>query len=245
MLLALLLAQALPATAPVNAPSRTERLDAALSAKDYVTVGSTLRSANRPEEVRSDLNWLKARLFEGSSAFVAMMYAQELWAMAEQLPPAAADQVRQTAAFALLHAYGATTTDGARCADVSAPQHRRDQIAALVPGLWTYVARLPAPTREKLVAAALLLDARTAARRQATGDEAFMCRDGMDEAIYNLRHGTVRERQTPRGQIGRTMITSGDGRYEPKLVNEARSAMAAARAKLPELLRRNLGLSVP
>jgi hypothetical protein len=218
------------------------QLSGLAAAKDYSGLGRMIGNPASTADVLTDLDWLKARLLKGDSAFIAMLYAKLLWSVAQRSPKEApkeeADQLRQTAAMTLFYAVAAIAVDGTRCGDPSAPAHRRDQLMSLEPGIWSFFAALPPPHRQRILDLAVLLEQRTAARRDVQGDVEFLCRGGMEEMSYNLQHGTVREVPTPPGAIGRTMETTGDGNYRPSVQKEEawRPRAREARARVAAIL---------
>jgi hypothetical protein len=218
------------AVSPAHQPAELDRL---LAAKDYVTLGRTIRDVSRQADLRSDLDWLQARMIEGNSAFVSMLYSRLLWNAATGLPEDVKRPLRQTAVMATLYALAQIEVDGTRCGDGSAPAHRVDQLMAWNPEIWPFAAALAPAERDMIVKVAIQIEARTAARREAAGDVAFLCRAGLEETQYNLAHGTQREVPSPSG-IGRTIELAGDGKYVPSQRPEAdwRRDSAAARAKL-------------
>lgn len=233
---AALLATTQPAGPPqeVSADHQPARLDALLAAEDYVTLGRTIREVSRQPDLRSDLDWLRARMLEGRSAFVTMLYSRLLWAAAGGLPEYERGQMRQTAAMTTLYAYGAIRIDGTRCGDRSAPMRRAEQLMGWNPEIWPFLAALPPREREQVLMVAVAIEARTAARRDAAGDTAFLCRGGLEETQYNLAHGSARQVPTPPGGIGTTIELSGDGRYRPSETpeTERRGRAAELRAAL-------------
>ncbi|HEV2817398.1 MAG TPA: hypothetical protein VGW40_09300 [Allosphingosinicella sp.] len=226
-----------PAAAPqpVSAEHQPARLDALLAAKDYSTLGRTIQQVSRQPDLVSDLDWLRARMLEGNSAFVTMLYSRLLWVAAGGLPETERDLMRQTAAMTTLYAHAAIEIDGARCGDPSAPSRRAEQLMTWNPEIWPFLRALPAETREQAVAIAVAIEARTAARRDAAGDVDFLCRYGLEETRYNLEHGTSREVPTPPGGIGTTIELTGDGGYRPseRPESERRARAAELRAALP------------
>jgi hypothetical protein len=108
------------------------------------------------------------------------------------------------------------------------------------PEIWRFAATLTPSERSTIARLAAAIEARTAARRDAQGDIDFLCRAGMEETAYNLRHGTQKEAPPLPGQLGRRIILSGDGKYVPSRRPEAewQKDAAAVRAGLPAELAR-------
>ena len=190
-------------------------LEAVLATKDYKKLGATILSVSRPEDLRSDLDWLKDKMMSGQTAWVTMLYARLLWSASENLAPETQSQLKQTAAMATLYAYAAIQIDGERCGDRSAPAHRLQQLMAWNPDIWPFIGSLPEADRSMIVKLVPLLERRTAARRDEQGDVEFLCRSGLEETSYNLQHGGSREVAARPGQIGRQIELYGDGKYKP------------------------------
>jgi hypothetical protein len=241
------------ATAPddprVSDEHQPAALDRLLAAHDYTGLVARVGGVRRQADAVADLNWLKARLVEGNSAFVAMLYSRLLWVASAEMPDQPKSELRQTALMAAAYALAAIRVDGTRCGDRTAPGRRIDQLMTeWNPEIWRYPATLTAEQRANVVKVALAIEARTASRRAAIGDVDFLCRAGMEETTYNLAHGTRKEVPTAPGRIGRTIELTGDGRYVPSQRPEAewRKDSEAARDRLPTDLARLLeGLSGP
>jgi len=235
LLVAALLAVSIPASAQVAPAHQPAALDALLAAKDYRALTTTIRSGSTQEEVKSDLDWLRAKLMSGESAIVSMLYARLLWDSSGELPAEPKSKLRQTAAFAILYAFATIQIDGARCGDQTAPGHRTAQLVEMIPDLQAFVAGLSKEERNAIVAAVVEIEQFTAARRDQQGDVTLLCSGGMEEIAYNLDHGSTREMPEKPGGF-RHIEVSGDGKYKPSERPEAEWKPEAARerAKLPE-----------
>lgn len=218
----------------VSAEHQPARLDRLLEAKDYAALGDTIAGVTSAIDMASDLDWLKAQMLEGNSAFISMLYARQLWILANHLPAEKAVPVKRTAAMATVYAYAAITVDGVRCGDRSAPSRRAEQLMTWIP-IWPFIRSLSAEERQALTQIVVALESRTAAQRGASGDVDFLCRNGLEEMRYNMEHGTAREVPTPAGGIGRTVELYGDGNYEPSVRPESewRPEAMEARSSLP------------
>jgi hypothetical protein len=151
-LVSALVAAASPAAGQAPKPSlaepgaeRAARLSALLAAEDYMTLGRMIREPITEADVRIDLDWLKDRLLEGNSAWIAMLYAKLLWSVSDRSPPEAAGGLRQTAVMASLYAYAAIGIDGARCGDRSAPSNRLDQLMGWEGRIWPFLTEMTWP----------------------------------------------------------------------------------------------------
>ncbi|HEX8580105.1 MAG TPA: hypothetical protein VF655_11000 [Allosphingosinicella sp.] len=216
---------------PEHAPAELDRL---LAEHDYLTLGARIREVSRQADLVSDLDWLKNRTIEGNSAFVAMLYSRLLWGASEQMPEAPKREWRTTAAMMTLYAQAAINIDGARCGDRSAPAHRGEQLLGWNREVWPFIASLTPEEQRTLVEVAVMVEQKTAPRRDAAGDLDFLCRGGLEETQYNLTHGSAREVPKTPGTIGRQIVLSGDGKYKPSERPEAewRAEASAKRAKL-------------
>ncbi|HEY0087097.1 MAG TPA: hypothetical protein VGB65_14460 [Allosphingosinicella sp.] len=217
---------------PEHAPAV---LDALLAARDYMTLGKRIGEVSRQPDLVSDLAWLRDRTIEGNSAFVAMLYSRLLWTAAEGLPEEPQREWRETAAMMTLYAQAAIMVDGQRCGDRSAPANRSQQLLEWNPEIWPFIGSLKAEERKRLVDVAVLVEGKTAARRDALGDVDFLCRGGMEEIQYNLIHGTSREEAPRPGVIGRQIVLAGDGKYKPSERPQAEWTAGAAKMR-PTLL---------
>ncbi|HEY0026375.1 MAG TPA: hypothetical protein VGC35_00740 [Allosphingosinicella sp.] len=213
---------------PEHAPAA---LDALLAARDYMTLGKRIGEVSRQPDLVSDLAWLRDRTLEGNSAFVAMLYSRLLWTAAGGLPEEPQRDWRQTAATMTLYAQAAIMVDGQRCGDRSAPANRSQQLLGWNREIWPFIGSLGAEERQRLVDLAVLLEARTAARRDAAGDVDFLCRGGMEEIQYNLVHGTSREEAPRPGVFGRQIVLEGDGKYKPSERPQAEWSGGAAKVR--------------
>lgn len=248
--LALAVAAASPAAAaqaPAPPPAaqggeRAARLSALLAAQDLMTLGRMIREPVTEADVRTDLDWLKDRLMEGNSAWIAMLYAKLLWSVADRSPPEAAGELRQTAVMAALYAYAAIGIDGARCGDRSAPSNRLNQLIGWEIGIWAFLTEMTPEHRQRAINLAVLIEERTRARRDSKGDVEFLCRAGMEEMSYNMAHGTMREIEAKPGQFGRQIVVDGDGKYRPSVREdkvwrpEAQAARSSLRARIAKLV---------
>lgn len=229
------------AEAPPANPTRDQQyaiLDKALAQKDYDAISATVREPRTEQMLWANLDWLSQRWREGETALLPILYATSLWQVAEGLPVERRSEVRGTAAAALIYSYAVTFVDGSRCGDRSAPAHRRDQAMGLIRDFWQEVRAYPLERRKMIAWIALAVEKQTADARDAKGDVDFMCRFGMEEMTYNLKHGTMEERPPMPGQFGRQIAVTGDGKFKPSTVPEAnwRPAMAKAREDLPSVV---------
>src|SRR3954470_17430970 len=132
-----------PDDSVVSADHQPAALDRLLAAHDYNSLGARIAGVRRQADLVSDLDWLKARMLEGNSAFVTMLYSRLLWVATEGLPDAPKSELRQTALMAAFYALAAIQIDGTRCGDRSAPGHRADQLMMeWNPQIWRFAATL-------------------------------------------------------------------------------------------------------
>jgi len=237
VLVAALLAATSPASSQVVATHQPAALDALLAAGDYAALATTIRSRTTPDDLGADLDWLRAKMLAGESAFVSMLYARMLWDSSATLPPPRQRAVRTNAAFAILYAHAAITIDGTRCGDPSAPGHKEAQLGMMIPELLPFLATLTKAERQSLAETVWKVERDTAARRDRQGDVKFLCSGGMDEMAHNLDHGTSRELPEKPGGWRHVEVTA-DGTYRPRERPEAEWKALAARhrAELPRTM---------
>ncbi|HKY87041.1 MAG TPA: hypothetical protein VJL90_09795, partial [Pseudorhodoplanes sp.] len=107
-----------PAPAPVTAqtmPANAAELDTLLATKQYAQIGQIMRQASTPTAVTINLNWQREKVFAGASAFVAFTYANDLWRMAEVIPPEHGAELKNTAVVAALYTVALIAIDGVKC----------------------------------------------------------------------------------------------------------------------------------
>ena len=148
-----------------------ERLDELLPTKDYGALRDELSST--PVDRRMD--WLKHRLLDGGTAFLAFRYINHLdhlWKTGVA-PDDPDKDMRITAGGIALYAYQLIVIDGAKCEDQStADMHMRDLLRQRAV---THLKKQPVETRIKVVDLALRMEQATAQKRQ---DDDWLCRGG-------------------------------------------------------------------
>lgn len=234
LIVAAALAYAAPATAQVLPADRPAALDALLAAKDYHALTATIRNGSTQEKLKSDLDWLRAKLVSGESALVSMLYARLLWDSSSEFPAQPKKGFRQTASFAILYAYATIQIDGSRCGDPSAPSRRADQLVMMIPEFRPFFAALSEAERAAIGDRVVEIEQSTAERRDQQGDVKFLCSGGMEEMAYNLENGSSRELPATSDGWKRIEVT-GNGTYKPSERPEAewKAEAARQRAALP------------
>lgn len=229
----------------VSADHQPAHLSALLETRSYTVLVKTLAAASTLADAKSDLDWEKKQMLSGSSVFVSIPYSVSLWRAASHLTPAVGDSLRKTAVFATLYALAAVSVDGARCADVSAPGRRIDQLITGIPDMRQFAMSLPEQERKRLVDLAVTVERKTVSARQAHPDDAFICTGGLEEMEYDLKHASQSVSATTSGLPGKTVTLTGDIKYVPRISPESewRTQAEVARTALPGILAKLMGLT--
>lgn len=234
MLVAVLFAAAAPVSAAPSPVGQPASLDALLAAADYPALSSIVRSRTTTEEMVSDLDWLRANMLAGESAFVSMLYARMVWDSAATMPAPRQRAMRNVAAFALLYAQAQIWIDGVRCGDPSAPEEKAALLGMMIPELPAFVAALSPEERKSLAERVWQIERDTATPRDRHGDIKFLCSGGMNEMAYNMDHSSTQKLPDKPGGWKHIEVT-GDSTYKPELRPDAewKSLAARLRAELP------------
>ena len=219
-------------------PPNVAQLETMLAQKHYLELGRILTQTKAANDIVLNMNWERTKMVAGATAFINFNYAYDLWRIAAVLPPEQANSMRETAVMVLLYAYELIVMDGVKCADVSAPGHRQDQIFASFAYIWKHVATLSEQQRAQLVDIAQRLEASTAAKR---ADDDFLCRDGLDQmrdALARNGNKPLPESSPQPGQIGKTVNVPANPDYQPKFVSKDvwQPKQSALRVELPQRL---------
>jgi hypothetical protein len=232
-------ATSVPPLSPDVAALRAEA-DALLKKRDYVGLQNRVLAPRSQTEVQAFLDWGRDRWFEGNSAAVPFVHGRLLWSAAGD--DARLAGLKDSAVGSLLYVLAVVRIDGTRCGDRTAPIDRYVKIVSAGREMLQYAATAGPEDRDQMITLAELVERRTAAVRDEKGDIDFVCRFGMEETTYNLRHGSARELPNKPGQIGRQVELSGDGNYRPSVRHdadwkpEAAKLRASMRADLEALL---------
>ena len=223
-------------------PADVRDLDAMMASGDVARLTARLRSAHVAHDIDLDMNWEQSRIYDGAGFIVAYAYMNDLWRFGSAMPPPAGEEIKQSAAMMFLYIYDLATIDGPRCADVSAPGHRVDQLISQNRPLIAYLGSLPRADRMQLGTVSLDIEAATFPFRK---DDAVLCSGGLAQITGGLQaQGDKPLPQVPNapGTIGKTYAVPSAPDYKPGYVSaEAwRPKAAAARAMLPASLTRLL-----
>jgi len=229
------LAQAPPAK-PL--PSNAAELDTLLSQRDYARLSQIFRDANKFEEIVLNMNWQQTRLFSGGTAFLTFPYIANLDLVSTSLGEVRGAEMKKTAAMVFLYAYELILIDGQRCKDVSAPEHRRDQLLTGFPNVRKSIPTLSDEDMDTTLKTAIKIEGLTAPRR---GDDDFLCRGGLAEmqaALTKYGNDATREVPTPPGGIGKTMLVKNDPDFKPEFLGKEvwSPKQAELRAEMPDIL---------
>jgi len=219
--------------------NRKPLLDKMLASHDRAGLARVLNSPPSPAALVEGLNWQREKMVGGTTTWVTLHYAVELWKIGDARKD---DGVKQTAAYAFLYTVAATATDGNRCKDSSAPPTRMNQIVSTGQPIIDYIRAAPAETRRKIIDAAIKLETKTSASPDRIRDW-YLCSGGKAEVQYGMKRGKPKPVPTAPGQFGNAVALDTRG-YRPEFLPEAAStkAVAQARAKLPANLSKVSGL---
>lgn len=170
-------------------PENRGALDAALARADG-SILTVLRAQSDAGQVYQDLNWERARIYDGAGLAVSLAYMEDLWRVAPHLPTNSTrangdtpDQIKQTAVAFALYNLALIRLDGARCADSTAPAHRLDQLAQTTGPIIAYGRTLSAAERGRVVTVAVNVERASAPARK---DDPLLCRGGLAEIQSGL-----------------------------------------------------------
>ncbi len=164
-------------------PADAADLDRLLATNDLTALTARLRNVNDGQQVALDLNWERAKVTAGAGFLIVYAYMYDLWRVGAAVPGPAADGIRQMAATMFVYANVLTSIDGLRCADVSAPGHRFDQLRAQNRDLARFLTTQPRAMRMTIGTLALAFERGTADRR---GNDEVLCSGGLDQISAGL-----------------------------------------------------------
>lgn len=220
-------------------PDNRAALDAAL-ADDPNGLFKLLMDQKDANQGYRDLNWERARIYDGAGFAVSLAYMMDLWRVASALPADPAkvngdtpDSVRQTAVAFALYNVAIISLDGTRCSDSSAPGHRLDQLAQIARPIFLYGRGLTADQKSNAIRVALHVERATASVRH---DDPLLCSGGLEEIRQGLAANGNKPlaQSTMPGVAGKTMSVPDAPGYKPTYVapDVWRPKQAALRAQL-------------
>ncbi|WP_426031742.1 hypothetical protein [Caulobacter sp. DWP3-1-3b2] len=168
-------------------PDNHKALDAAMARRDWAYLTSVVRDPGSAENMMRLLNWERYQTYRGGGYGVTYMYVTTLAMAANSYDKAAtkdpsfaqtARGLRMGALTQLLYTYAVVAVDGVRCADLTAPQAHRDQIAGFTDELRLSVNQLSHEERVTVLMAAVRQEQELAPVRDADPD---LCRGGLDD----------------------------------------------------------------
>jgi hypothetical protein len=199
-------------------PADAANLDAWVRQNDMAPLTERLRQAHAEHDVELDLNWEQVQVVNGAGFVVGYAYMFDLWRLGSALPAGKGEALKQTAAMMFLYNLDLIAIDGAKCADASAPVHRRDQLFDQNPGLIAYMRTLPRATRMSLGSTSLEVERATAPLRK---NDEVLCSGGVAQITQGLQAAGNRPLQpvpnTP-GTIGKTYAVPPAPGYKPAFV---------------------------
>jgi hypothetical protein len=183
-------------------PDNRAALDAALARNDG-SILKLLAAQSDPKQIYLELNWERARIYDGAGLAVSLAYMLDLWRMAPHLPEDGSgphgdkpDQMKQTAVAFALYNFALIRLDGVRCADDSAPSHGLSQLAQFAAPILAYARALPPDERDRAVMVAVNVERATLPARK---DDALLCSGGLKEIEAGLAANG--DRPLPRSQM--------------------------------------------
>jgi hypothetical protein len=225
-----------PAKDPL--PPNAAELGALLSQRNYTELGHLFRNTNKLDEIWLNMNWQKSMVLWGASAFMNFAYIADLDRVSTALGEARGVETRKMAAMIWLYTYELILIDGAKCKDVSAPGHRKDQLLTTFPNVVKSIQTFSDDEIDAITKTSLKIEGFTARRR---ADDDFLCRGGLAEtqaALAKYGNEAMREVPTPLGGLGKTMEIRTDLDYKPEFVGKETwdPKQAEVRAAMPEIL---------
>ena len=224
---------------PPALPSQTayeQRLDDLLAARDWNALGRELSTGKTTPR---DMDWLHSRVDAGGGLMLTILYARDLWVVGKQQGVGDVDKdLRITAGLISLYALEQISIDGVKCADVSAPGRRVDQVLAARRETLAFLSAEPPEVKTNIIDLALALEAHTAPLRP---DDDLICRDGLEQMRASLATGRQRELPAAPGQNKTVVVTPPPG-WKPsfRTVDVYRPLQEKARAGMREILVRLL-----
>jgi hypothetical protein len=189
-----------------------DEADEFLKARNYVALRDKIINSPGPSAIYA-LDWGKSRTAAGKSLIVPLLYSTKLWLVGSANP--SYSNLRETAALIATYAFFVTLADGTKCGDPSAVEHRIISIITQYQDLFYLLANLPVVQRDKLVNIAILMESRTAEKRE---NDNYLCRFGSQETAHSLKlnNGNPLEQLPSQpGQVGKNFALPDDPNYEP------------------------------
>ena len=222
-------------------PSDVATLDKLWSRQDLARLTARLRDVSNIKDAWLDMNWEKARILDGDGLIIVYAYMTDLWRLGATTRASDGEGLKQAAGMMLAYGIDLIILDGLRCADPSAPVHRRDQLMTQNPELIRFIANSPKSVRMSMGTISLAFEAATAPLRH---NDEVLCSGGLSQISAGLKaQGDKPLVQSPSapGMIGKTYQVPAPPGYKPEFVgeqiwrpkqNQARATMAALLTKL-------------
>lgn len=201
-------------------PANRSALDAALI-QDPGAAMTLLLGQKDPVQIYLDLDWERARIYDGAGLAISLAYMMDLWRVAPVLPADpkinngdTPDALRETAVAFALYNTALIKVDSARCADASAPSHRFDQLVQIAKPIFVYGRGLPDAKKTEVIGVAINVERATAPARK---DDPVLCSGGMAEIQQGLAaNGNAPLAQaTVPGTVGQTLAVPATPGYKP------------------------------
>jgi hypothetical protein len=163
-------------------PPNADQLNDRLKANDYLGLRDLIWQSRDGTIINENMNWERDQVLAGSSAFVSVLYAMDLWRAGNSgyLNDRASLELKKSALAQLTYAYFLTFLDGVKCGDASAPVIRRQSLTSKFSNfdlmeIWKAFFRLIPDDRKQVVLAAGALERKTRSLRQ---NDEFLCSGG-------------------------------------------------------------------
>jgi hypothetical protein len=247
------LGQSVLAKPGVVLPDNHTQLDKALAKRDWAYLAGVVRDPGSADNMMRLLNWERYQTYRGGGYGVTYMYVSTLAMAANSYDKAAAKDpsfaptahgLRLGALSQMLYTYAVLAIDGERCADPTAPQAHRDQIAQFTNELRVSVNQLSRQERLDVLMAAVRQEQELAPVRDLDPE---LCRGGLDDLGATLEAHPERATTTgPQpGYPGTNVLVPLDPDRPPAYSDRAQWAarQKAVRDKLPDTLGAIIGMS--
>jgi hypothetical protein len=220
---------------PSRMPADAANLDRMLVSGEYLALTKRLREAESIDEIERDLSWEDHKIYDGGGFYVAFAYAYDAWRLGEARKDVVGAIHKQRAGLAFLYAYDLIVVDGPKCADVSAPGHRFDQLMMQNAGILAFLKAQSQTVRYNFGSVSVDLEKATSELRQP---DKVLCSGGLAQMSESLRAQHDKSLPTVPGNVGKTVLVPGSADFKPQFLDASvwQSKQAEARSKLPTLL---------
>jgi hypothetical protein len=166
-------------------------------------------------EIASVLNWLKLKVDTGGSFLMAMLCTRNLWQIGDAVHEGDLKEgLKKQAVLMALYTVALIRMDGAACGDISAPEHRLDQLTQNEVGAaLRYGKTLPRSDTYQMLRIAVGLEAATARQREVHDE--VLCSGGAEEIKAGLDAGNMGKPHEVDGYIGKVITVTPPSSWKP------------------------------